>query len=442
VVPVGGWRRAVVGVAGYGAMASLVADLEFRGLIYQVTDEGLLRRLDGDQPITAYIGFDPTADSLHVGHLVQVLMLRRLQLAGHRPLAVAGGATGLIGDPGGKRQERPLLAADEVRANVAAITAQLGRLLDFDQGAQVLDNADWLGPMDLIGFLRDVGKHFTVNQMIAKESVRARLEQPEQSISYTEFSYMLLQAYDFLHLYRAHGCRLQVGASDQWGNITLGVELVRKVADGEVWGLTTPLMVRSDGTKFGKTEGGTVWLDARRTSPYALYQFLLRTEDAEVGGHLRRLTFLDRATIEELDEATRREPARRRAQQALAREVCRLVHGDAETARAERAAGALYSADIAALDEATLLEVCAEAPTAHWARSRLDQGLPLVDALVDCGLASSRSQARTTIAQGGAYVNNRRVTDVDATVGCEDLLLGRYLVLRRGRREYHLVQFE
>jgi tyrosyl-tRNA synthetase len=423
-------------------MSALAADLEFRGLLYQVTDPGLLGRLDGDEPLTAYIGFDPTADSLHVGHLVQVLLLRRLQMAGHRPLAVAGGATGLIGDPGGKRQERPLLSAEEVRANVAAISAQLGRFLDPDAGADVLDNAEWLGPMGLLGFLRDVGKHFTVNQMMAKESVRTRLERPEQSISFTEFSYMLLQAYDFLHLYRTRGCRLQVGASDQWGNITLGVELVRKVAGGEVFGLTTPLMLRADGTKFGKTEGGTVWLDRRRTSPYALYQFFLRTEDAEVGGYLRRLTFLDRATIEALDAATATEPQRRQAQRVLAREVCRLVHGDDEVQRAERAAAALYSEDIAALDETTLLEVCAEAPTSRWARSRVDHGLAVVDALVDSGLVASRSQARTTITQGGAYVNNRRVTDLEATVGPDDLLHGRYLVLRRGRREYHLVRFE
>jgi tyrosyl-tRNA synthetase len=422
------------------SVPSLAADLEFRGLVHQVTDADLLRRLDGPDRVTAYIGFDPTANSLHVGHLVQVLLLRRLQASGHRVLAVAGGATGLIGDPGGKRQERPLLSPDEVKANVAAITEQIGRLLDLGPDAVVLDNASWIGRMDVIGFLRDVGKHFTVNQMIAKESVRTRLERPEHSISYTEFSYMLLQAYDFLHLFDTEGCRLQLGASDQWGNITMGVELIRKCRDVQAWGLTTPLMVRPDGTKFGKTEGGTVWLDPERTSPYTLYQFFLRTEDAEVGGHLRRLTFLDRSEIEELEQATRERPAERSAQRALARSVCALVHGDDEVRRVERAAAALYGEDVADLDEATLLQASAEAPTSTWSRSDLDSGMTIVDALVRSGLVASRSQARTTVAQGGAYVNNRRVIDPEAPLSRSDLLHDRYLLLRRGRRQMHLVR--
>ncbi len=437
-VPVG----TVTGAWQACAVPTLSADLEFRGLVYQATDPGLLARLDRPEPLTAYIGFDPTADSLHVGHLVQVLMLRRLQLAGHRPVALAGGATGMIGDPGGKQSERPLLDREEVGANVAAIGTQLAKLIDFAGGAVLLDNADWLGSLDVIGFLRDVGKHFTVNQMVAKESVRARLDRPDRGISYAEFSYMLLQAYDFVHLYDAVGCRVQLGASDQWGNITMGIELVRKLRGAEVWGLTTPLVLKADGTKFGKTETGAVWLDPARTSPYAFYQFFLRTDDVMVGSYLRRFTFLDHQEIAALDDETAEHPERRAAQRALARSVCSLVHGQAETEQAERAAAALFSEDIAGLDEPTLLAVCAEAPTDRWGRREIDGGIRVVDAMARTGLVSSKSQARTTVAQGGAYVNNRRVTDVDMMIGSEDLLHGRYLVLRRGRREQHLVVFD
>ena len=282
-------------------MGALFADLEFRGLVHQVTDPSVPKKLDSES-LTVYAGFDPTADSLHVGHLLQMCTLRRLQLAGHRPIALAGGGTGMIGDPGGKSEERNLLSVEELAANVAGIRTQLGRLLDFSDGAGerralLLDNSAWLGRVGLIDFLRDVGKHFTVNQMVAKESVRSRLDRPEQGISFTEFSYMLLQAYDFLHLFEAHDCHLQIGGSDQWGNITMGVELIRKTRQAEVYGLTTPLLLKADGTKFGKTESGTVWLDARRTSPYQLYQYFLRTEDATVGTVLRMLTFLDHDTI-------------------------------------------------------------------------------------------------------------------------------------------------
>ncbi|HXQ60017.1 MAG TPA: tyrosine--tRNA ligase, partial [Acidimicrobiales bacterium] len=293
-------------------MASLSSDLEFRGLIHQVTDPVLLEKLDRDH-LTAYAGFDPTADSLHVGHLLQVLNLRRLQRAGHRPIALAGGVTGMIGDPGGKSEERNLLSAQDLAANLAGIRSQLERFLDFDSaagdaGALLVDNDAWLGKVTLVDFLRDVGKHFTVNQMVTKESVRARLERPEQGISYTEFSYMLLQAYDYQQLFDAHDCRLQVGGSDQWGNITMGIELIRKTRQAEVFGLTSPLLLKADGTKFGKTESGTVWLDARRTSPYQLYQFLLRTEDTIVGTLLRFLTFLDHDAIAGLDIHTAEHP--------------------------------------------------------------------------------------------------------------------------------------
>ncbi|MGH9016719.1 MAG: tyrosine--tRNA ligase [Acidimicrobiales bacterium] len=425
---------------------ALSVDLEFRGLVHQVTDRVVLKKLDEDR-LTAYIGFDPTADSLHVGSLLQMCNLRRLQQAGHRPIALAGGGTGMIGDPGGKSEERNLLSADTLAANVAGIRVQLERFLDFSAGAGasralILDNSAWLGDLALVEFLRDVGKHFTVNQMVAKESVRARFDRPEQGISYTEFSYMLLQAYDFQQLFDAHDCRLQLGGSDQWGNITMGIELVRKTRQSEVYGLTSPLLLQADGTKFGKTESGTVWLDAGRTSPYQLYQYFLRTEDATVGTVLRMLTFLDHDTITALDADTAAHPEQRRAQRALAHEVCALVHGQAEAVRAEAAARALYSEEITTLDEQTLLDVCADAPTSTVTRGALDPGLGLVDALVTAGLVPSKGRARTTITQGGVYVNNRRVDDPAAHLRPEDLLFGRYLILRRGQRDYHLLRFE
>lgn len=421
-------------------MPTFSADLQFRGLVHQVTDPALLGRLDAAPPVTAYIGFDPSAPSLHVGSLMQLCTLRRLQLAGHRPVALAGGGTGLIGDPGGKSEERPLLAEEALAANLEGIRPQLERFLDFsgEGGALLLDNAAWLRPMGAVAFLRDVGKHFTVNQMVAKESVKARLG---QGISYTEFSYMLLQAYDFLRLHVDHGCTLQVGGSDQWGNITMGVELVRKVAGAEVHGLTTPLVTKADGTKFGKTESGAVWLDPAMTSPYRLYQFLLQSEDAVVGRYLRSFTFLDHDAILALDAETAVRPQRREAQRALAREVVALVHGAMEAARAERASAALFGEDLATLDERTLLEVVDDAPSSAVARGELaDGGLPLVDALVASGLAASRSEARRTVTQGGAYVNNRRVADEDRVLGTGDLLHDRYVVLRRGRRDYHLLR--
>ena len=425
----------------------LVDDLRFRGLVHQMTDPGLERRLNGES-LTAYSGFDPTADSLHVGHLLQMCTLRRLQQAGHRPIAVAGGGTGMIGDPGGKSEERALLSPEQLAANLAGIGAQLGRFMDFEGSgghgrALLVNNAEWLSGLSFLDFLRDTGKHFTVNQMVAKDSVKSRLARADQGISYTEFSYMLLQAFDFLHLYDAFDCRLQVGGSDQWGNITMGIELIRKVRQGEAWGLTTPLVVKADGTKFGKTESGTVWLDADRTSPYQLYQFFLNTEDAVVGTYLRYFTFLPHEAISQLDQATATRPEGRAAQRELAREVCTLVHGEGETRRVEQAATVLFGGEIGDLDEKDLLEVFAEAPSTIMGKSRLDgSDLTVVDLLAETGLVRSKSQARTTVEQGGAYVNNRRQTDGDRTVGTGDLVAGRYVVLRRGKRQYHLVRFE
>ena len=427
-------------------MARLAEDLHFRGLVHQMTDPALEGRLDTEH-ITAYSGFDPTADSLHVGHLLQICTLRRLQLAGHHPIALAGGGTGFIGDPGGKSTERALLTPEELAHNVQGIRSQLEGFLDFgadagDARATLVDNSEWLAGMGLFDFLRDVGKHFTVNQMVAKDSVKARLEREGQGISFTEFSYMLLQAYDFLRLFDDHDCRLQLGGSDQWGNITMGIDLVRKLRQTEVWGLTSPLVLRADGTKFGKSETGTVWLDPARTSPYQLYQFFVRCEDSVVGSYLRYFTFLDHERLVALDAMTAEHPERREAQRVLAREVCTLVHGQAEMERAERAADALFSEAIVELDEPTLLDVFAEAPSTPLDRARLEgQGLPLVDLLVETGMAPSKGRARTTVEQGGAYVNNRRENRIDRMLGSADLLAGGYVVLRRGRKDYHLLRF-
>ncbi len=418
-------------------MPTLSEDLAFRGLIHQVTDPELGKRLD--QPgLTLYAGFDPSADSLHVGNLLQLCTLRRFQLAGHRPISLAGGGTGMIGDPGGKQDERQLLTLETIEGYLEGIRPQLGQFLNLDN-ALLLNNADWLGSMSTLEFLRDVGKHFTVNQMVAKESVKSRFERPDHGISYTEFSYMLLQAYDFLRLHVDHGCELQIGGSDQWGNITMGVELIRKVCAHESWGLTTPLVVRPDGTKYGKTEEGTVWLDASRTSPYAMYQFLFNSPDEVVGSYVRYFTFLDHAAIEDLDRETAAHPERRSAQRALARSVVALVHGQAEVEKCEAASAAVFGQEIAGLSEELLLAVTADVPTTPVPRAELLDGLTLIDALERTGLVKSRGEARRTIEQGGAYVNNVRQTD-DRTFGRADLLHDRYVVLRLGRRQVHIVR--
>jgi tyrosyl-tRNA synthetase len=357
-----------------------------------------------------------------------------------------GGGTGMIGDPGGKATERPLLSLEEIRSNVAGIERQLARFLDFDASAGasqalLLDNAAWLADQDLLGFLRDVGKHFTVNQMVAKESVRSRLERPDQGISFTEFSYMLLQAFDFARLNEEFGCTLQIGGSDQWGNITLGAELVRKRSGAHAFGLTTPLLTKADGTKFGKSEAGNerVWLDAQRTSPYALYQFFLTAEDEVVGSYLRFLTFLSLDEIDALDALTSERPHERAAQRALGAAVVELVHGPQARQAAEEASAALFGGRVASLDEATLLDVIDDVPSSTVARSLLEGTPLLIDLLEQTGLASSKAEARRTIEQGGASVNDQVRAGLDATVGPADLLHGRFVVLRRGKRAYHVV---
>ncbi len=419
-------------------MPTLSEDLAFRGLIHQMTDAELPARLD--QPgLTVYAGFDPSADSLHVGNLLQLCTLRRFQDAGHTPISLAGGGTGMIGDPGGKQDERQLLDLQTIEAYLEGVRPQLGQFLDLDR-ALLLNNADWLGKLSTLEYLRDVGKHFTVNQMVAKESVKTRFERPDQGITYTEFSYMLLQAYDFLRLHLDYACDLQFGGSDQWGNITMGVEFIRKVCGDEVWGFTTPLIVKPDGTKYGKTESGTVWLDPARTSPYAMYQFFVNTPDEQVGELLRFLTFLDHATITGLDAQTAEHPQRRAAQKALAGSVVALVHGEAEVAKCEEASDALFGEEIASLSEEMLLAVTQDAPSTVLPRTELLGSLTLTDLLERTGLAKSKGDARRTVDQGGAYVNNVRQADATRTFGPDDLLHDRYIVLRKGRREVHIVK--
>ena len=420
------------------APSDVFADLQWRGMVHQVTDPDLGTRL-GAESVTFYVGFDATADSLHVGSLLPLMVTARLQRAGHRPIVLLGGGTTLIGDPSGKDAERPVLSPDEVQRNAAAIRSQVERIV----GAEVdmVDNAAWLGDLRLTDFLREVGGHFRVNEMMAKDSVRARLER-DQGISYKEFSYMLLQAYDFLALCRSHGCRLQVGGSDQWGNITAGIELIRRSGEGDAAGLTFPLVTRADGSKFGKSEAGNVWLDPARSSPYEFFQFWLRVGDADVGRYLKLFTWLDRDRISELEAAAAYHPERREAQQALATEVTAMIHGAESAEAARRAAEALFGGELEGLDERTLLEVFAEAPATDRPLAELGgSGLALVDLLADSGLVPSKSAARTAVGQGGVYVNNRREAGLDRRLGLSDLLVGSYLVLRRGKRSYHLVRF-
>jgi tyrosyl-tRNA synthetase len=427
------------------AMPSVSEDLTARGLINQITDDALLELLDAGG-VTLYAGFDPTAASLHVGHLLQLCTLRRLQLGGNRPIALAGGGTGMIGDPGGKSSERPLLSKEEIASNVMAIGEQMKRFLDFDASsganqALLLDNAAWLCDLTLLEFLRDIGKHFTVNQMVAKESVRSRLERPDQGISYTEFSYMLLQAYDFAQLNIDHGCTVQIGGSDQWGNITMGIDLVAKRTGEQAYGLTTPLATKADGTKFGKSEAGNerVWLDANRTSPYALYQFFLGVEDAMVDTYLRFFTFLSLEEIDALKVSTNDHPEKREAQRALAAAMIDLIHGPGARERAEEASSALFRGSVASLDEATLRDVVADVPTSSLERSDLDASPLLVDVLSEIGLVKSKSEARRAIEQGGVFVNDVLSEGVDATVSANDLLFGEFVVVRRGKRSYHVI---
>ena len=393
--------------------------------------------------MTLYCGFDPTADSLHVGNLVPLLCLRRFQLAGHVPLALAGGATGMIGDPSGRSSERNLLTPELLRHNIASIKEQLARFLDFDapdNAARLVDNFDWFGPISYLEFLRDVGKYFTVNAMVAKESVRARMEDRDNGISYTEFSYMLLQAYDFYHLRSQSNCELQIGATDQWGNITAGTELCRKKLGVPVWGLTLPLLTKADGTKYGKSASGAVWLDSKRTSPYRFYQFFVQSDDRDVIKLLKVLTFLPADQIAALEQDLVTNPGARAPHKTLAREVTTLVHGESASQEAVRASEILFGGDLAGVGESTFNELLGEVPTHALDTSRLaGAGMPLIELLVQAGLSASKGQARTDIQGGGASLNNVRVGEVQRAVTTDDLLFGKHLLLRKGRRNYAVV---
>jgi tyrosyl-tRNA synthetase len=417
-------------------VTDIVDELKWRGLIALSTDEDALRKAFADGPVTAYVGFDPTAPSLHLGNLVQILTMRRIQLAGNKPLALVGGATGLIGDPK-PTAERQLNDLDTVAGWVDRIRAQIEPFFDFDgpHAAQMVNNLDWTSGLSAISFLRDIGKYFRVNTMIAKEAVARRLNS-DAGISYTEFSYQVLQGMDFLELFRRHGCTLQTGGSDQWGNLTAGTELIRKAEGASVHALATPLLVKADGTKFGKTETGTVWLDPELTSPYAFYQFWLNADDRDVPTYLRTFSFRSRAEIEELERQTEERPAARAAQHALAEELTTLVHGAEECRRAVAASKALFGqGDLRELDAATLAAAVAELPRAETAELA-----PLVDLLAATGLVPSKSAARRTVKEGGAYLNNSKITDEEAVPTAADLLHGRWLLLRRGKRNLAAVE--
>jgi tyrosyl-tRNA synthetase len=420
----------------------LFDDLRWRGLAYQWTGEDALPARLRKGPVTLYLGVDPSAPSLHIGHLVGLTTLRRFQRAGHRPIAVAGGGTGMIGDPSGRSDERNLLSEEELAANLDAIRTQIARFLDFedgDRGALLLNNGEWLGKLGYIEFLRDVGKHFSVNAMLAKESVRARLAS-EAGISYTEFSYMLMQAYDFVHLYDIVGCGLQVGGSDQFGNISSGVDLGRRMRGVQLFGLTWPLVTRSDGAKMGKTAEGAVWLDPARTSPYAFYQWFIQVPDADAARFLKMYTDLPREQIEELEKQVEKKPQRREAQRTLARELTLLVHGEEGLRAAERASEALFGGELEGLSEAELLEIFADVPSKELPRARLGT-LTAGEALIEAGLTKSKSEARRLIEGGGASAGNRKINDPDEPLAQGDMASGSIVVLRAGKSRFALLRF-
>ncbi len=419
---------------------NLFDELTWRGLIYDAT-EGLAD-LFARESVTAYIGFDPTAASLHIGSLLHLMTLARLQRFGHSPIAIAGGGTGMIGDPSGKSQERTLLTAEEIESNIAGIKPQLGHFLDFDRPgnpARVVNNADWLASFDLLGFLRDTGKYFTVNYILQKESVNRRLES-EEGISYTEFSYLLLQARDFVELFDRYGCTLQMGGSDQWGNITAGIDLIRKLRGQKAHGLVTPLVTTAAGVKFGKTEAGTIWLDAARTSPFKFYQFWLNTDDRDIVQYLKFFTFFDRDRISALEQATTSAPERREAQRVLAREVTGLVHGADQAARAEHASTVLFGEDITTMSVDDVLAVFDDVPSTEIASDAFGDGVGMVDLVARVQLAPSKSEARRLVQSGGVYVNNRRISDPQAKLTRESAIGGRLFVLRKGAKQNHLVR--
>jgi tyrosyl-tRNA synthetase len=426
-------------------MQDIFAELRWRGQINQTTDDANLPAWLMAKPRAVYIGFDPTADSLHVGHLMAVMVLRRFQKAGHRPIALVGGATGMIGDPSGKSDERNLLSIEAIRANIAAVEKQFAKFLDFDCGdnsALLVNNYDWTHKWTFLEFLRDIGKHFPVNVMLAKDSVKSRLERTDSGLSYTEFSYMLLQAYDFVYLNERYQCEIQVGGSDQWGNITAGIDLARRLHSVQLYGMTCPLLTKSDGAKMGKTESGALWLSPDRTSPYKFYQYWINLADADVGKCLRLLTDLDEPTIVALESRHAADPGRREAQRCLAAEVTRLVHGDEGLSSAMRATEVFFGAEIRELSDSQLGDIFADVPSKELPRSRLEgEGMSVVDAFVESGLSKTKGDARRTISQGGAYINNRRVEGAESRLGLGSLASETVMVLRSGKKNYALLRF-
>jgi tyrosyl-tRNA synthetase len=420
-------------------MTELLDDLKWRGLISQTTDENALREAL-KKPITVYLGTDPTAPSIHVGNLVVLLVLRRFQLAGHHIIPLVGGATGLVGDPSGKNEERTLNTTDIVEQWVNRIKTQFSKFLDFDVAsnpAKMANNLDWTAPLSAIEFLRDVGKHFSVNQMLSKDAVASRLE--KDGISYTEFSYQVLQSFDYLELYRRHQCTLQIGGSDQWGNITAGLDLIRRVEGGTAHALTVPLLTKADGTKFGKTAGGSVWIDPEMTSPYAFFQYWLNSDDKDVIKFLKVFSFKSRNEIEELEKAHQENPGARSAHRELARELTSLVHSPEIAERVESAAKALFGqGDISELDEATLTAALAELPKATVKK---DEEIPTwVDLLAASGVVDSKSAARRIVKEGGAYLNNEKISGEDFRLEKSHFLCGKYAVLRKGKRDLAAVE--
>ena len=425
------------------SQTDLLAELSWRGLIHQCTDQEGLSKLLGSGPQTVYIGFDPTASSLHVGSMMQLMMLRRFQKAGHRPIALVGGATGMIGDPSGKSEERNLLSPEQLQANVDGVAGQMRKFLDFDgqHAALLLNNFDWMQNYSYLDFLRDVGKSFPVGAMLGKESVRARLES-EAGLSYTEFSYMLLQAFDFVQLCKTHGCRIQAGGSDQWGNITAGIDLARRMLGEQVFGITAPLLTTSDGRKMGKTESGAIWLDANRTSPYQFYQYWRNVDDADVMRCIAYLTEIDREEYQELSQVTENDPGRRTAQNRLAEWMTEFVHGSDGLTSAVKASKILFGGEIGSQTDSSLGEIFADVPSSQEQKDRLQgEGFWIVEALQAAGLVGSGGEARRAIKDGGVYLNNERVTDDQYRLTLDDLASETVLILRKGKRNYALLKF-
>lgn len=417
----------------------LIEDLQWRGLLYQQTDAEGMEKLLNEEKVSLYVGVDPTADSMHIGHIVPLLTLRRFQQAGHRPILLVGGATGMIGDPSGRSEERNLLTEEQIARNVAGLKSQMERIFEFGEdgnGAQLVNNFDWVGKMSVIDFLRDYGKLINVNYMLAKDTIASRLD---TGISFTEFSYTLIQGLDFNHLYDNYDVRIQVGGSDQWGNITTGLEVIRKTHDenAKAFGITIPLVTKADGTKFGKTAGGAVWLDAEKTTPYEFYQFWINSADADVVKYLKIFTFLSREEIEALEVSVQEEPHLRKAQKALAEEMTRLIHGDEALETAKRITDALFSGDLKALSASEMKNAFKDVPSTELPKEDKN----IVDVLVEANISSSKRQAREDVTNGAISINGEKITDLDYVVDSKDRLEDEFAIIRRGKKKYHMVKF-